>query len=619
MFDETFDAREWIKEHGIPQHGRSFSLRFDSSYLGSSVQIPSCASWSFPELGVGQGREGQHQGYRGTLGNFLEKARRDVEMNMGMYGEAAKPAFEAVLQRIDRLLHSELSDNETVTLSVHDPSGLCSIPQELIVCVKEDATFERTSADKLMLIPKEFTVGKRLSRIEDIAKMVQRAKSIVALTGAGISVESGITPFRNPSDNDDKGTLWGKFDAGKMTVQNFNSSPEITRAWWDMKRSLVQEVHDAVPNPAHLFFSMLEQQGKLRAVVTQNIDSLHLKSGVSPDKVIELHGHMRGLVCSDNRTELNPIPYRDGKCTFCISADNIDALNAVYKDMTGTVPTCPVCGCPLRTETVMFGQPMPMPAVDAACKAIEEADLLFVIGSTLIVAPANELPCLALRNQAPLVMINFDSTQYDVFAAGLVRQKAGEFLSNVAEVMKQLPQAAEGEELSGATQKDFESPEIMKQLRVAKEGSRYGKEIATNAKACGMSMFCTAIAEPQGDFDLLEKSLSAMNLECPEIGKMVFSDGTEQLAVVTYVPDGHGSAVNAETWSQAVAQEIGGTISEVTSTSARLVIRAGPDAYPIKLKEQGITAANRFLKDTGLFPEDDDDDDIVYGDDDFPS
>merc|ERR1711908_75736 len=108
--------------------------------------------------------------------------------------------------------------------------------------------------------------------------------------------------------------MGGKFDAGKMTVQNFNTNPEITQAWWSMKRSLVHEVRQAVPNPAHSFFAMLEQLGKLRAVVTQNIDSLHLKSGVSPDKVIELHGHMRGLICSDYQTELNPTPFREGTC-----------------------------------------------------------------------------------------------------------------------------------------------------------------------------------------------------------------------------------------------------------------------------------------------------------------
>jgi len=141
---------------------------------------------------------------------------------------------------------------------------------------------------------------------------------------------------------------------------------------------------------------VLEELGKLGAVVTQNIDSLHTNAGVSSQKVIELHGHMRGLICSDYNTELNPQPFRCGDCHFSIPEENTVAIAAAYAD--DKVPLCPGCGCPLRTETVMFGQSMPLRAVEAACQAIDEADLLHVIGSTLIVQPANELPCIALRN-----------------------------------------------------------------------------------------------------------------------------------------------------------------------------------------------------------------------------
>merc|ERR550537_1626683 len=111
-----------------------------------------------------------------------------------------------------------------------------------------------------------------------------------------------------------------------MTVQNFNADLEVTEAWWKMKRSLVSELQAAAPNPAHTFFAVLEQLGKLGAVVTQNIDSLHQKAGVSSEKVIELHGHMRGLICSDHRTPLNPRTYKSGDCTFCIPQENEDAI-----------------------------------------------------------------------------------------------------------------------------------------------------------------------------------------------------------------------------------------------------------------------------------------------------
>lgn len=165
---------------------------------------------------------------------------------------------------------------------------------------------------------------------------------------------------------------------------------------------------------------------------------------------------------------------------------------------------------------------MPLRAVDTACRAIDQADLLIVIGSTLIVQPANELPCIALRNGAPLVMINFDATQYDAYAKGLIRQKAGEFLGAVAEKLEQMPESLARVEplrkVPHAIEKS-QTPEQVKQVRVAKEGSRCGKEIAVNAKACGMAFFCTAVAEPQGDFGLLEQSLAVMNDECADIGK----------------------------------------------------------------------------------------------------
>jgi len=269
----------------------------------------------------------------------------------------------------------------------------------------------------------------------------------------------------------------------------------------------------------------------------------------------------------------------------------------------------------------MFGQPMPLRAVDTACQAIDQADLLFVIGSTLIVQPANELPCIVLRNGAPLVIINFDATQYDAYATGLIRQKAGEFLGGVADELRRVPEShapvTSLRKVPRAIEKSHNQEEA-KRMRIAKEGSRIGKEISVNAKACGMAFFCTAVAEPQGDFELLAQSLAAMNAECPDIGKMLFSDGPDQLSVVACVLNAHASVLNCDKWLLAVAEAIGGTVLETTGTYGKLVVRAGVDIFPIKLKEPGITAAINFLKDKGLFPVDDDEEDFIFGDDDFP-
>merc|ERR1712232_130673 len=113
--------------------------------------------------------------------------------------------------------------------------------------------------------------------------------------------------------------------------------------------------------------------------------------------------------------------------------------------------------------------------------------------------------------------------------------------------------------------------------------------------------------------------MGAMNAECPNIGKMLFSDGAGQLAVLACIPDDLASILTCADWLQAVKHAVGGTIVETTRTSGKLVVLASADVYPIKLKEPGISAAIHILKENGLFPNEDDDDEIVFGDHDFPS
>ena len=144
-----------------------------------------------------------------------------------------------------------------------------------------------------------------------------------------------------------------------------------------MKHMMYPEMLSAKPNPAHLLFASLHQQGKLEGVVTQNIDWLHQRSGVPHDKVLEVHGTMCGLVCSDHPTVFNPWPFRQGECDYRLTDDEC-RLNNYFEDTD--VPNCPKCQCPLRSETVMFEQPMPEGYTARATETVANADLLFVIG-----------------------------------------------------------------------------------------------------------------------------------------------------------------------------------------------------------------------------------------------
>ncbi|CAE6957463.1 cobB [Symbiodinium natans] len=401
------DVRDHL--HHLPGQGCSFSAQLGN--LGARLRLANAARWQLPELEVEQDAF-CHRGFEGKVSEFLRFAQREVWEARGRYPEASRAAFDVLLESLD----AALSGEKDLTLVVRDPSGLSRLD------AAEVKHFERTVRDDLALGVEYPRPTLQLNSAENVAKIVRRASRIVALTGAGISVESGITPFRLPSSSDGGSAIWAEFDARQMTVDGFNSDADIRAKWWAMKRKLLKEMSMAKANPAHCFFGELEKRGKLKGVITQNIDSLHQGGGAPCEKVNELHGHMRRLICSDHRTPLNPQPFATGECDYeC-------ATTACGDD---NVPTCPKCGSPLRTETVLFEQAMPEGAVERAQCTIQESDLLIVIGSTLIVRPANELPAEALCRGIPVIMVNLDDTCYDANAVSLVRQPAGKFFDEV--------------------------------------------------------------------------------------------------------------------------------------------------------------------------------------------
>jgi len=198
----------------------------------------------------------------------------------------------------------------------------------------------------------------------------------------------------------------------------------------------------------------------------------------------------------------------------------------------------------------------------------------------------------------------------------------------------------EGKKDKGAKEeaKPADSPEeeAKKKLKkVLKEGGKRGVEIEGAADMGGLQFFCTAVVEPDGDLELLEKSMEAMNEKSDpteeerkggsgNIGKMIFSCGTEQLAVCAYVPEEKLGDLNCKEWLEKALSLFGGTVTKESSKSVCIgCIKADPDKniFPLKIREALILEANNFLRSKGLFPEDkgDDSDEMVFGDDDFPS
>lgn len=242
--------------------------------------------------------------------------------------------------------------------------------------------------------------------MERLAQLIVRSRKIIAFTGAGVSTESGIPDFRSP------GGIWSKYDPEDFTIQKFVSSEESRRVFWKMSAegALLSE---AAPNPAHYAIADLHSLGKLDCVITQNIDNLHQKSGVPEERVLELHGNMRRVICLSCRKRF-PLP---------------EMLPAV-RDGT-EIPECRDCKGILKPDAVLFGEQLPIVTLREATRRAQKCDLFIVIGSTLMVYPAAYIPTYAAGAGTALAIVNLTQTPIDHEAQVVIRGKAGEIMPGV--------------------------------------------------------------------------------------------------------------------------------------------------------------------------------------------
>jgi NAD-dependent deacetylase len=250
----------------------------------------------------------------------------------------------------------------------------------------------------------EATVGARTPGVPLVAGWIQDSRAVTVLTGAGMSTESGIPDFRGPNG------LWTQNPQARrlFDIDAYRSDPQIRRQAW--RRRAEHPAWSARPHPGHAALVALERSGRLRAVVTQNIDGLHQAAGNSPDQVLELHGTIHRV-----------------ECLGCAWTGPVSgALERVAAGDDD--PHCRRCGDLLKTATVSFGQPMDRAVLGAAIAAAEEADLLLAVGTTLTVRPAASLVDVALRAGARLVVINTGATAYDAVAHARLDARIGEVL-----------------------------------------------------------------------------------------------------------------------------------------------------------------------------------------------
>jgi NAD-dependent deacetylase len=239
-------------------------------------------------------------------------------------------------------------------------------------------------------------------QLQDAAELMQRAKRIVALTGAGISTESGIPDFRSP------GSIW--LQQPPVSYHDFISKPEARQQYWQSRRNLSAQVTAARPNAAHLALAELERKQLLQAIITQNFDGLHHDAGNNAERIIELHGTSRAAACTlcGKRSSIKELQQR-------IDAGEVD-------------PTCPDCGGFEKSATILFGQRVPEAELTRAREFATACDLFLVVGSSLKVIPAATLPRIALKNNVPLIIINLQPTPLDDYADVVIHEKAGAVL-----------------------------------------------------------------------------------------------------------------------------------------------------------------------------------------------
>jgi NAD-dependent deacetylase len=220
-----------------------------------------------------------------------------------------------------------------------------------------------------------------MEQYPEVARLIKEKGNIVAFTGAGISVESGIPAFRGAQG------LWEKYDPAEYAdIRSFMREPAKV---WGMLREMTRLIFDAKPSPAHLTLSALEKAGLLNAVVTQNVDGLHQEAGNTD--VIEYHGNSRLLICLKCRRK---VPFTEQSLTVM------------------PYPTCEKCGEPLKPDGIFFGEQIPPAVIARAHEAVEKCRIMMIIGTSGVVYPAAEVPFLSSSRGAAVIEINLSPTPF---------------------------------------------------------------------------------------------------------------------------------------------------------------------------------------------------------------
>lgn len=245
--------------------------------------------------------------------------------------------------------------------------------------------------------------------LNDFTEKMRASEDIVVFTGAGISTESGIPDFRSP------GGIWTRYRP--ITFQEYISSETARIEAWRRRLEGWEQYKNARPNIGHYFIQSLDAKGKMIGLITQNVDGLHSAAGLTEEKIVELHGSNRQVLCLSCERTYDP-------------DEIIQRLVGEFES-----PKCSACGGILKSATVSFGQAMPEKAMRQAQEWTAQAEVFVVMGSSLQVQPAASFPMTAKRNDALLAIINREPGPLDDVADFVHHGAIGEFCARFGEMI----------------------------------------------------------------------------------------------------------------------------------------------------------------------------------------
>lgn len=244
-------------------------------------------------------------------------------------------------------------------------------------------------------------------KIKEAARILREAKNIVGFTGAGMSAESGIPPFRG------EGGIWNKYDPNALDIDYYYRH---TQESWNIIKEVFYNYFNNTklkPNPGHMVLAKWEKEGRLSSVITQNIDDLHAVAGNK--NILEFHGNMSRFVCT--------------KCGKSFHATSIP--------LSDTPPHCLECGGLLKPDFIFFGEGIPEKAYYGSVHAAENCDAFVIIGTSGQVSPANMIPGIAKRHGAKIIEINLEPSTYTNYITDIYLQgKSGEILPQIDALME---------------------------------------------------------------------------------------------------------------------------------------------------------------------------------------